>query len=153
MIINRPIYIILVLSLLFTVIVQLDLTRAIFFEDYLNTRQISGVNYYLSLINESSKGNWRLGSPYILEWRDAPYLYPALNINAPGFFKRTFNLDIKLYAMTMGYMAVFAIMAMLLAAFAQIFNFSYFGYLAATVYIFFPRVVMWDRTLSPEINF
>lgn len=149
----RYIYIILALSAVFTVIVQLDLTRAILFDNYLNTKQISGVNYYLSLINESSKGNWRLGSPYILEWRYAPYLNPSLSINAAGLFKRILGLDIKSYAAIMGYLAVFSIMALLLTAFSQIFRFSYFGYLAATTYIFSPRVIMWNRTWSPEINF
>lgn len=149
----KPIYIILALSILFTVIIQLDLTRAILFDNYFNTKQISGVNYYLSLINESSKGNWRLGSPYILEWRYAPYLYPALNINAAGLFKRILGLDIKTYAAIMGYLAVFGIMVLLLTAFSHIFRFSYFGYLAATAYIFFPRAILWNRTLSPEINF
>ncbi|MDO8430337.1 MAG: hypothetical protein Q7S73_03145 [bacterium] len=149
----KPVFIILLLSVLFTVIIQLDLTRAIFFDNYLNTRQISGVNYYLSLINESSKGNWQLGSPYILEWRYAPYLYPALNINAPGLFKRVLGLDIKLYAAIMGYLSVFSIMALMLMAFSYIFSSNYFGYLLATVFIFFPRVIMWNRTLSPEINF
>lgn len=149
----KHIYIILALSAVFTVIVQLDLTKAILFDNYLNTKQISGVNYYLSLINESSKGNWRLGSPYIMEWRYAPYLNPSLSINAVGLFKRILGLDIKSYAAIMGYLAVFSTMALLLTAFSQIFRFSYFGYLAAAVYIFFPRIILWNRTWSPEINF
>ncbi len=151
--INKPIYLIAALSILFTLIIQLDITRAIIFKNYLNTRQISGVNYYLSMINESSKGNWILGSPYLSEWRYAPYLNPSLSFNAAGLFKRTFSLDIKSYATIMGYMAVFSIMFLVLTAFAQIFDYSYFGYLAAAAYIFFPRVIMWNRTWSPEINF
>ncbi len=152
---TKPVYIIAALSILFTVVIQLDITHAILFDNYLNTKQISGVNYYLSLINESSKGNWQLGSPYILERRYDPYLYPALNINAAGLFKRVLGLDIKTYAMAMGYLAVFTVMICLLTAFSYIFNFGYFGYLAATAYIFFPGVLtyMWNRTLSPEINF
>ena len=150
---NKPIYWILALSILFTVIIHLNLTKAIFFDNYLNTKQISGVNYYLSFINESSKGNWRLGSPYILEWRDQPYLYPALNINAAGLVKRVLNLDIKSYALLMDYSAVFVLMILLITAFLTLFNFHYFGYLAATFYIFFPRIIEWNRTLSPEINF
>lgn len=153
MIIKKPIYIILALAVLFTIIVQLDLTHALLFTDYWQTKKISGVNYYLSLINESSKGNWRLGSPYILEWRYKEYLYPALNINAAGLFKRVLGLDIKTYAAVMGYLAIFVLMASLLTAFSQIFRFSYFGYLVAAAYIFFPRGSLWYRTLSPEINF
>lgn len=153
MAIKKRIFIILALSALFTAIVQLNLTRDILFSDYWNTRQISGINYYLSLINESSKGNWRLGSPYVLEWRNAPYLNPSLSINAAGLFKKILGLDIKQYAAITGYLAVFSVMALLLTAFAQIFKFHYFGYLAAAAYIFFPRIILWNRTWSPEINF
>lgn len=152
MAIHKSIYIILALSILFTGIVQLDVTRAIFFDNYLNSKQVSGFNYYLSLINESSKGNWTLGSPYFLEWRYAPYLYPALNVNAAGLFKRILGLDVKFYALIMGYLAVFTIVVLLLSVFLRIFNFSYLGYLAAMIYIFYPETE-WNRTLSPEINF
>src|SRR3989338_4439834 len=95
--------IILVLSAVITVIIQNGLTRAIIFDDYLQTKSIGGggVNYYLSLINESSKGNWSLGSPYFLEWRYEPYLYPALNINAAGFLKQMLGVDIKFYSLLM----------------------------------------------------
>ena len=48
MAIKKHFYIIAVLSVLFTLVIQLDLTKAIIFDDYLSTRQISGVNYYLS---------------------------------------------------------------------------------------------------------
>src|SRR3989344_981787 len=153
MAIKKHFYIIAVLSVLFTLVIQLDLTKAIIFDDYLSTRQISGVNYYLSLINESSKGNWQLGSPYLSEWRFQPYLYPALNINAAGLVKRAFSLDIKTYALLMGYLAIFVLVFLLITAFLNIFNFHYFGYLAATFYIFYPRHIEWQRTLSPEINF
>ncbi|MDP3999625.1 MAG: hypothetical protein Q8P76_03490 [bacterium] len=149
---TKSIYTILILSLLFTVIIQLDLTQAIVFDNYLNTKQVSGFNYYLSLINESSKGNWQLGSPYLSEWRYQPYLYPALNIHAAGLFKSALGLDVKFYALITGYLAVFVIMALLINAFLVIFNFHYFGYLAAAAYIFIPRLD-WGRTLSPEINF
>ena len=147
--------IILLLSLFFTVVINLDLTRAIFFDRYLETPQVAGgaADYYLSLINESSKGNWSLGSPYILEWRYQPYLYPALNINAAGLIKQLSGLDIKIYSLLMDYGAVFAIMASLLTAFLFIFKFNNFGYLVAIFYIFFPRMIGWNRTLSPEINF
>ena len=151
--IKKPIYIVLALSAIFTVIIQLDLTRSIIFDNYLETRAINGVDYYLSLINESSKGNWTLGSPYLLEWRYKPYLYPALNINAAGLVKRIFGLDIKTYSLLMGYAAVFVLVVLLIIAFLTLFNFRYFGYLAATFYIFSPRLIEWQRTLSPEINF
>ncbi len=150
--IKNQVYIILTLSILFTLVIQWDLTRAIFSGNYLNNNQIKGTDYYLSLINESSKGNWRLGSPYLLEWRDKPYLYPALNINAAGLFKRLSGLGIKSYALAMDYGAIFLIMALLLTAFLFLFGWNSFGYLAAAFYIFFPRIG-WDRTLSPEINF
>lgn len=153
MIIRKHIHIILVLSVVFTLINQSNLTRAIFFDDYLADRRIYGVNYYLSLINESSKGNWALGSPYLKEWRFEPYLYPALNINAAGMVKRILGWDIKTYALAAGYLSVFAISFLLITAFLTLFNFNYFGYLAAAFYIFFPRWIEWNRTLSPEINF
>lgn len=153
--IKKHIYIILSLSALFTLVINLDLTRSIIFDDYLSTGEIAGggTAYYLSLINESSKGNWSLGSPYFLEWRYAPYLYPALNINAAGLFKQVSGLDIKMYSLAMDYICIFIIMALILAAFLLLFQFNYFGYLAATFYIFFPWHTVWSRTLSPEINF
>lgn len=150
---KKHFYIIIALSVLFTLVIQLDLTRAVIFDNYLSTRQISGINYYLSLINESSKGNWHLGSPYLLEWRNEAYLYPALNINMAGTVKRIFNLDIKIYALLMGHLAIFTLVALLIVAFLTLFNFHYFGYLAAASYIFSPRFIEWQRTLSPEINF
>lgn len=152
---QKHIYIILALSALFALIIQLPLTKAILFEDYLSSPEIGGgaTDYYLSLINESSKGNWQLGSPYLLEWRDKPYLYPALNINAAGFLKQISGLDIKFYSLLMDYGAIFLIMALLLVAFLALFRFNSFGYLVAAFYIFFPWHIVWSRTLSPEINF
>lgn len=153
MAVRKHIYIIVALAAIFTFIIQLDLTRAIFFDDYLADRRIYGVNYYLSLINESSKGNWALGSPYLKEWRFEPYLYPALNINAAGLAKKILGWDIKTYALAAGYLAIFTISVLLITAFLALFNFNYFGYLIAAFYIFFPRWIEWNRTLSPEINF
>ncbi|GEM_PF-5572613 len=152
---RKHIYIILALSVLFTLIIQSALTKAVFFDRYLETKAVRGgaVSYYLSLINESSKGNWQVGSPYNLEWRNNPYLYPPLNINSAGLFKRIFNLDIKSLSLIMDYAAVFMIMGLVLTAFLMLFQFDKFGYLAAIFYIFYPRIIGWNRTLSPEINF
>ncbi len=152
---KKYLFIILALSALFTLIIQSALTKAIFFDRYLETRAVRGgaVAYYLSLINESSKSNWSVGNPYNLEWRNSPYLYPPLNINSVGLFKRIFNLDIKSLSLIMDYGAVFMIMALVLTSFLMLFQFDKFGYLAAIFYIFFPRMIGWSRTLSPEINF
>ena len=152
---KKHLFIILILSALFTLVIQSSLTKAIIFDHYLETRAVRGgaVTYYLSLINESSKGNWEVGSPYNLEWRNSPYLYPPLNINSVGLFKKIFNLDIKSLSLIMDYGAVFMIMGLVLIAFLMLFQFHEFGYLAATFYIFFPRMIGWSRTLSPEINF
>lgn len=152
---KQHIILILLLAILFTLIIQLPLTKAILFDGYLRTPEIGGgaTAYYLSLINESSKGNQQLGSPYLLEWRDKEYLYPALNINAAGWLKQIFGLDIKMFSLLMDYAGIFTIMALLLIAFLSAFQFHYFGYLAAAIYIFFPRHFEWARTLSPEINF
>ena len=154
---KRDILIILGLSAIITVLLQFNFTAEIIFRGYATSSDfmVGGDRaYYLALINESSKGQWNLGNPFNREWRDAPYLYPALNLNFPGLLKRIFGLDIKSTAILMDYGIVFILMILILSMFLVALRFNSWAYLAALTYIFFPpRMIPWARTVSPQINF
>lgn len=138
-----------------TLVINFNLTRAIIVDGYLtNPALVSGNPYYLELVNESSKGNWQLGSPFIKEWRNSPYLYPALNFHLPGLIKRFFDLNIKSILILLDYGALFVLLASTLAFFQVLFKFNYFGYVAAFAYIFYPfRMIEWNRTINPQVSF
>ena len=76
---------IVVLAICMTIIIQWNLTQAILFDDYLSRFDVVYENndetYYLSLINEGTKGNTQLGSPFLKEHRVDRYLYPSFNLN------------------------------------------------------------------------
>jgi len=154
---KKHLYIIIVLSVVLTILFQLNLTKAIIFDNYLNTDDIvSGRgdrSYYLMLVNESGKGNWELGSPFFKEWAHSLYLYPALNINAAGFLMWVFDANIKTVFILMDYFAVFLLFAFSFVLFLVIFQGDKFGYFVAIGYMFLPRLLSWDRTISPQINF
>lgn len=140
-----------------TLVIQFDLTRAIIFNNYLRGDDIAlgkeDRAYYLTLINESSKGNWELGSPFLKEWSRSPYLYPALNVNTIGFLKKVFGVDIKTTQVVLDYGAVFALMMLIVCLFRVVFKDHYLGYFTAIVFAIFPRMLIWDRTISPQTNF
>ncbi|MEK9170680.1 MAG: hypothetical protein AAB674_03495, partial [Patescibacteria group bacterium] len=120
------------LGIVMTLIINLSLTKAIIFDGYLDTKEIlSGGDYYLSLVNESSKGNWNMGSPFIKEWADKEYLYPPLNIHIAGLFKMVFGLDLKTASILLSYLCIFIIAILIIITFLFVFRFHYFGYLAA----------------------
>ena len=152
---KHHLFLILALSALATAMINFNLTKAIIFDGYLtNPALVSGNPYYLELVNESSKGNWQLGSPFIKEWRNSPYLYPALNFHLPGMIKSFFDLSIKSTLILLDYGAVFVLLASTLAFFLVLFKFNYFGYVAAFAYIFFPfRTIEWSRTINPQVSF
>lgn len=145
---------ILVISAIITLILQLNLTRAILFENYLNTGEIfGGRGYYLALVVESAKGNWNLGSPYLMEWKNAKFLYPALNINSVGFLKKIFGLDAKETIIATHYIALFILCALALSAFLILFRGSWIGYILGSIYLFNPFARAWNQFISPEVNF
>ncbi len=145
---------IILFGVIMTLIVNLGLARAVIFGDYSRAKEIlSGGGYYLALVNESSKGNWNMGSPFIKEWADKEYLYPALNIHTPGVFKRIFDLDLKTTSIILSYLSIFIIAVLAITTFLFAFRFHYFGYLAAVAYVFFPRMIGWGQVISPQINF
>ncbi|HEY4510687.1 MAG TPA: hypothetical protein VJJ73_02525 [Candidatus Paceibacterota bacterium] len=154
---RRHLLIIVILSVLITIVLQLNLTRAILFRDYLRTDDIvlgrEDRAYYLVLINESSKGNWELGSPFLKEWGEAPYLYPALNVNALGFLKKVSGTSIKSYFIILDYAAVLVLMILAITLFLVMFRWENFGYIAGISYVLLPRMLIWDRTISPQTNF
>lgn len=151
---KQPIVLIIFLGIIFTLVINLNLTKAIFYDGYLNNREITfGGEYYLSLLNESSKGNWNLGSPFIKEWARKEYLYPALNIHITGLFKRIFNLDLKTASVILSYGCIFIIAVLAIFIFLLAFRFHYFGYLAAAAFLFFPRTIGWGQVISPQTNF
>ena len=142
------------LGIVMTLVINLSLTKAIIFGGYLDTKEIlSGGDYYLSLVNESSRGNWNMGSPFIKEWADKEYLYPALNINIAGLFKMVFNLDLKTASIALSYLCIFIIAILAIITFLFVFRFHYFGYLAAAAFMFFPRMIGWGQVISPQTNF
>lgn len=157
---QRHFLIICILSIIITLIVEFNLTSAIFFGGYLDTKDmiLDGNNdtYYLFLINESSKGNWNLGNPFSKEWSGAAYLYPSLNINAPGLLKRIFHLDVKSTSIIISYGSLFILMALILTFFLLLFGRNYFGYLVGIAFIFYSpsySAYTWGRIVSPQINF
>jgi len=151
---KQLIVLIISLGIVLTLIINFSLTRAIVFGNYLDTKEIlSGGSYYLSLVNESSKGNWNMGSPFIKEWSDKEYLYPALNIHIAGLFKMIFNLDLKATSIILSYLCIFIIAILTIITFLFAFRYHYFGYLAATAFLFFPRMIGWNQVISPQTNF
>src|SRR3989344_2230049 len=153
---SKKLHVILIigLALVLTLIINLGLTRAILEREYLNIKEIIwGGDYYLALVNESSKSNWNLGSPFIKEWAEKEYLYPALNIHSAGLVKRIFNLDLKIASIVLSYGSVFIIAVLAILAFLLLFRFHYFSYLAAAAYMFFPRMISWNQVISPQANF
>lgn len=140
-------------GIILTLIINLNLTRVIV-GGYLNTKEIIfGGDYYLALVNESSKGNWNLGSPFIKEWADKEYLYPSLNVNAAGFVKKIFDWDLKTTSIVLSYLCIFIIAILAIITFLFAFRFHYFGYLAAAAFMFFPRMIGWNQVISPQTNF
>ena len=145
------------ISAFLTLIIQFDLTRAIVFNNYLDGDDLAlgkeDRAYYLTLINESSKGNWHLGSPFLKEWSRSLYLYPALNVNTVGFLKKVLDVNVKTTQILLDYGAVFILMVLILYLFRTIFRSYYLGYLTAIAFALFPRMLIWDRIISPQINF
>ena len=151
---RKHFFIIIIFGLALTLIINLGLTKAIIFGNYLDTKEIlSGGSYYLSLVNESSKGNWNMGSPFIKEWSDKEYLYPPLNIHIAGLFKMAFNLDLKTASIILSYLCIFIIAILTIITFLFALRFHYFGYLAAAAFMFFPRMIGWGQAISPQTNF
>ena len=145
---------IILFGIILTMIINLGLTKAIVFGNYLGNEEIlSGGSYYLSLVNESSKGNWNMGSQIIKENDNKEYLYPALNIHIAGLFKAVFNLDLKTTSIILSYLCIFIIAVLTIVTFLFAFRFHYFGYLAAAAFMFFPRMIGWDQAISPQTNF
>lgn len=155
--IRHHIYCIFFVAVMLTIILQLNLTRAILFDGYASSQDLmlgrQDRAYYLALVNESAKGNWQLGSPYLKEWSREPYLYPALNIHLAGVIMRALGSDIKSMAMFMDYGAVFLLIILGITLFLIIFKGSAFGYVVAMWFFLFPRLLIWDRTVSPQITF
>ena len=146
--------VILIMSVVVTLLLQINLTKAIFFEGYLKSDQIiEGRGLYLDFIIESSKGNWHLGSPYLKEWRNNPYLYPALNIHIGGLVKSLGGLDAKTTTIVLHYGALFVMIFCAFTASLVLFKWHPFGYLVAFSYIFMPGLRGWVQLVSPEINF
>lgn len=145
-------------AVLGTILIQWNLTRAILFDGYLQKPEIvyesNDETYYLPLVNESAKGNFRLGSPFLKEWNTERYLYPALNMYLVGSVQRIFHLRIKTVMVLFDYLAVFFVTALALFLFASIFQFRFLGYLAGGFYLMLPRLFnMWRRPISPQVNF
>jgi len=142
------------ISAFLTLIIQFDLTRAIVFNNYLDGDDLAlgkeDRAYYLTLINESSKGNWHLGSPFLKEWSRSLYLYPALNVNTVGFLKKVLDVNVKTTQILLDYGAVFILMVLILYLFRTIFRSYYLGYLTAIAFALFPRMLIWDRIISPR---
>ena len=154
---KKHIGIIFALSVLLTILFQFNLTQAIFLGDYLKTEDIvlgrADRSYYLMLVNESGKGNWELGSPFLKEWSRSLYLYPALNINLVGLLQQIFDANIKTVFIVMDYFAVFLLFVLAFVLFLVMFRGDNFGYFVALGYMFLPRMLIWDRTISPQVNF
>src|SRR3989344_2878194 len=127
------------ISAFLTLIIQFDLTRAIVFNNYLDGDDLAlgkeDRAYYLTLINESSKGNWHLGSPFLKEWSRSLYLYPALNVNTVGFLKKVLDVNVKTTQILLDYGAVFILMVLILYLFRTIFRSYYLGYLTAIAFV------------------
>ncbi|MEK9175577.1 MAG: hypothetical protein AAB795_03225, partial [Patescibacteria group bacterium] len=155
---KKHIILILLLSLVSTLLVQWNLTRAILLDDYLKKPNIVYENndeqYYLSLISESAKGRGSIGNPFLKEWSEQPYLYVPLNVQFVGFVQRTLHFDVKAVSILFDYGAVYILMMMIFILFALIFRYHLFGYLGSIGYIFLPRMFdIWKRPISPQVNF
>ena len=155
---KKHIILILALSLVSTLLIQWNLTRAILFDDYLQKPNITYENndesYYLSLISESAKGHGTIGNPFLKEWSGERYLYVPLNVWLIGSLQRVFHLDVKGISILFDYVAVYILMVMVFVLFVSVFRYNVFGYLAAGAYIFLPRMFdMWKRPISPQVNF
>lgn len=155
---RKNIVFIIVLSGIFTLLTQWNLTRAILFDGYLQQSHIAYENndeqYYLSLISESAKEGGTVGNPFLKEWKGEHYLYIPLNVQFVGFVQRSLHLTVKDVAILFDYVAVYILMAMALVLFVSALRYQVFGYLAGAAYIFLPRMFdMWKRPISPQINF
>lgn len=143
-----------ILSIIVIVLVHINLTRAILFEGYLHNDQIiAGRGLYLDEIIESAKGNWRLGSPYIKEWRNQPYLYIPLNINIAGFVKHVFRLSAKTANIVLLYGTLLVMIPAAFVMFLTLFRWHWFGYIVTLGYLFFPGTRAWIDLVSPPLNF
>ncbi len=150
----RSYVLIVILSVAVTLVLQLNLTRAIFLEGYLKSdRIIAGHGAYLDIIVESSKGNWNIGSPFLKEWRNGPYLYPALNFNIGGLVKRIGGFDAKTTTIVLHYGSLFIMVLAAFTMFLTLFKWHPFGYLVTLAYLFAPGLRGWNELVSPEINF
>lgn len=143
-----------VLSICVTIIFQFNLTRALLFENYFSTDQnIAGNGLYLDEMIESAKGSWRLGSPYIKEMRDEPYLYIPLNIHVAGMIKWAFHLNAKTASIVVLYAAPLVMTFLTFLFFLVLFQWHWFGSIAAFVYLFLPGMRSWADLISPPLNF
>lgn len=142
-------------SVAITLIFQINLTRGIMLLGTFPVKQIIAHEngYYLSLINESSKGHWNLGSPYFKEWSSEPFIYPALNLNTLGFIKKLFGWDIGSTALYLHYISLFLLIFFALLAFVILFEYRFIGFLIGIIYLFYPYMRTWNGLVSPEINF
>lgn len=151
---NRQIFIVAILSVFVVLVVHINLTRAILFEGYLNNDQIiAGRGLYIEDMIESSKGNWNLGSPYIKEHVDDPYIYIPFNIFVVGFTKSIFHFNAKAASIVIFYTGLFFMTFLAFSLFLIIFKWHWFGYVVALVYLFFPNIRAWVDFLSPPVNF
>lgn len=155
---RKHIFYILCFAVFSTILIQWNLTHAILFGGYLQKQEIvyesNDEIYYLSLVNESAKGNLRLGSPFLKEWSGERYIYPAVNVYLVGSVQRIFHLRIKTVMMLFDYLALFFVAALALFLLVSIFQFRILGYLAGGFYLMLPRLFdMWRRPVSPQVNF
>ena len=151
---KKHIIAIILLSITALVLIHLNLTRAILFEGYLESDQIiAGQGLYLEEMIESAKGNWRLGSPYLKEWKDRPYLYVPLNIYVAGFAKRAMDIDAKIASIVLLYGALFVVIPLAFLSFLILFRWHWLGYISALVYLFSPGIRPLADFISPPVNF